>query len=88
MKCQLVGYVRRDYEKDGKENSILELHLVRSPFATEKGFNGHVTKKYVVFGKDVVDSFPKLIVGENYSVEVQVSGNFENIAEMILLPKS
>lgn len=88
MKCQLVGYVRRDYEKGGKENSICELHFVRAPFSTESGFNGHVTKKFVVFGRDVCDSLPKLIVGENYSVETQISGNYENLAEMVLLPKS
>ena len=88
MKCQLVGFVRRDFEKNGVANALVELHLVRSPFSTEKGFNGHVTKKYVVFGLDACNDLPKLIVGENYSVETQVSGQYENIADMVLLPKS
>lgn len=88
MKCQLVGFVRRDYVKDGKDGAVVELHLARAPFSTEKGFNGHVTKKYVVFGLEACNDLPKLIVGEQYSVETFVSNGYENIADMVLLPKS
>lgn len=88
MKCQLVGFVRRDFERNGAPCARVELHFVRLPYSSEKGFNGHVTKQFVVFGLNPCNDLPKLVVGENYSVETETSGKYENIVDMVLLPKS
>ena len=84
MKCQLVGFNSVAYEKNGSDHSLCELHFVRSPFSSEKTFQGNVTKKFVVFDK-VADSLPDLIIGGLYSVEVEASGKYENLVEMALI---
>ena len=84
MKCQLVGFNSVAYEKNGKDHSLCELHFVRSPFSSEKTFEGNVTKKFVVFDK-VAEALPDLIIGGLYSVEVEISGKFESLVEMVLL---
>lgn len=85
MKCQLVGFKRIDYEKDGKDNALCELHFVRSPFSSESDFEGKVTRKFTVFGLKACDSLPELIVNGLYSVDTEVSGKYENLVEMQLL---
>ena len=85
MKCQLVGFKRVDYEKDGKDNSIVELHFIRNPFSSESGFQGNVTRKFTVFGLQACDCLPDLIIGGIYSVDTEVSGKYENLVDLVLV---
>lgn len=85
LKCQLVGYKRIDYVKDGKDQAFCELHFIRNPFSSESEFEGNVTRKYSVFGIKACDALPDLIVGGLYSVDTEVSGKYENLVEMQLL---